>query len=103
MNSTQTQLDTSDPFARFWNVLETALHDITNPVAFASAPLEVPSRGTTGTSAGGGSDRKGRFKDKEKERKEKGGDEKERVKDCEKDKEKKNQDVGELFLKVGRN
>ena len=35
------QLESSDPFARFWAVLETAFDQISNPVAFAAAPLEV--------------------------------------------------------------
>lgn len=36
------QLGSSDPFARFWNVLETAIDQISNPVAFASLPVELP-------------------------------------------------------------
>ena len=35
-------LDTLDPFSRFWGALETMLDDISNPVAFASAPLALP-------------------------------------------------------------
>ncbi|KAJ9097457.1 hypothetical protein QFC20_006198 [Naganishia adeliensis] len=35
-------LGSSDPFARFWNVLETAIDQISNPVAFASLPVELP-------------------------------------------------------------
>ncbi|GHJ85328.1 hypothetical protein NliqN6_1730 [Naganishia liquefaciens] len=35
-------LGSSDPFARFWNVLETAIDQISNPVAFASLPVDLP-------------------------------------------------------------
>ena len=35
------QLESSDPFARFWAVLETAFDQISNPVAFAAAPLDI--------------------------------------------------------------
>jgi len=35
-------LDTLDPFSRFWGALETMLDGISNPVAFASAPLDLP-------------------------------------------------------------
>ncbi len=35
-------LDTLDPFSRFWGALETMLEDISNPVAFASAPVDLP-------------------------------------------------------------
>lgn len=35
------QLESSDPFARFWAVLETAFDQMSNPVAFAAAPLDV--------------------------------------------------------------
>ena len=35
--------DTLDPFSRFWGMLENMLDDISNPVAFASAPLGIPS------------------------------------------------------------
>jgi hypothetical protein len=34
--------DTLDPFSRFWGMLENMLDDISNPVAFASAPLGIP-------------------------------------------------------------
>ncbi|KAH8090361.1 hypothetical protein HD553DRAFT_2341 [Filobasidium floriforme] len=34
-------LESSDPFARFWAVLETAFDQMSNPVAFAAAPLDV--------------------------------------------------------------
>lgn len=33
--------DTLDPFSRFWGMLENMLDDISNPVAFASAPLGI--------------------------------------------------------------
>ncbi|WWD22258.1 hypothetical protein CI109_106749 [Kwoniella shandongensis] len=33
--------DTLDPFSRFWGMLENMLEDISNPVVFASAPLDV--------------------------------------------------------------
>ncbi|KAJ9125567.1 hypothetical protein QFC22_000529 [Naganishia vaughanmartiniae] len=36
------QLGSSDPFARFWNMLEGALEQMTNPVAFASMPTDLP-------------------------------------------------------------
>jgi hypothetical protein len=35
--------DTLDPFSRFWGMLENMLDDISNPVAFASAPVSIPS------------------------------------------------------------
>ncbi|KAJ9109215.1 hypothetical protein QFC21_000544 [Naganishia friedmannii] len=35
-------LGSSDPFARFWNMLETALDQMSNPVAFASMPTDLP-------------------------------------------------------------
>ncbi|RSH90534.1 hypothetical protein EHS25_001139 [Saitozyma podzolica] len=34
--------DTLDPFSRFWGMLENMLDDISNPVAFASAPVSIP-------------------------------------------------------------
>ncbi|KAK4684852.1 hypothetical protein P7C73_g5315, partial [Tremellales sp. Uapishka_1] len=34
--------NTTDPFSRFWGKLETMLDDISNPVAFASVPLNPP-------------------------------------------------------------
>ncbi|CAD6576151.1 MAG: hypothetical protein TREMPRED_001591 [Tremellales sp. Tagirdzhanova-0007] len=34
-------LETLDPFSKFWGALETMLDDISNPVAFASAPLDL--------------------------------------------------------------
>lgn len=33
--------DTTDPFSRFWGMLDNMLDDISNPVAFASAPIEA--------------------------------------------------------------
>lgn len=36
------QLGSSDPFARFWNSLETAVDRVSNPVAFASMPIDLP-------------------------------------------------------------
>jgi hypothetical protein len=41
LTSDDAQPDTTDPFARFWGVLETMLDDISNPVAFTSVPLGV--------------------------------------------------------------
>ena len=37
--------DTLDPFSRFWGMLENMLDDISNPVAFASAPLGIHADG----------------------------------------------------------
>ncbi|EIW65729.1 hypothetical protein TREMEDRAFT_66106 [Tremella mesenterica DSM 1558] len=34
--------DSSDPFLRFWGMLENALTEVSKPVAFASMPLDVP-------------------------------------------------------------
>jgi hypothetical protein len=66
--------DTLDPFSRFWGKLDNMLDDISNPVAFATASMDVPA--TAGHERGGGeegdkrerrrtSDRK---RDKEKEK-----------------------------------
>lgn len=43
-------MNSSDPFARFWNVLENAFDEISNPVAFTSFPLDIP-KASTSTSA----------------------------------------------------
>jgi hypothetical protein len=34
--------DTLDPFSRFWGKLDNMLDDISNPVAFATAPMDSP-------------------------------------------------------------
>jgi len=37
--------DTLDPFSRFWGKLDNMLDDISNPVAFATASIDVPTAG----------------------------------------------------------
>ena len=34
--------DTSDPFSRFWGMLENMLDKVSNPVAFTTLPLDLP-------------------------------------------------------------
>ncbi|KAK8845310.1 hypothetical protein IAR55_006023 [Kwoniella newhampshirensis] len=63
--------ETLDPFSRFWGMLDNMLEDISNPVVFASAPLDVEVPTTIGA---GGKVRmkkdksKGKKKEKEKDR-----------------------------------
>ena len=57
--------DTLDPFSRFWGMLDNMLDDISNPVAFASAPLGLEPE-VQGLGIGGKKD-KDRIKGKERE------------------------------------
>lgn len=69
------QLEASDPFARFWAVLETAFDQMSNPVAFAAVPLDIP-RAATGESEKA-MEAKGKKKEKRRERdkdRDRGGD-----------------------------
>jgi hypothetical protein len=64
--------DTLDPFSRFWGMLENMLDDISNPVAFASAPLGIHADGPVPlsrlpNSTVSGSDKRATGKQKERE------------------------------------
>lgn len=63
--------DTTDPFSRFWGMLENMLDEVSNPVKFASAPLDDLALGV-GVGKGDGDGvavrRKSKSKGKDKDR-----------------------------------
>ena len=66
--------DTLDPFSRFWGKLDNMLDDISNPVAFATASIDVPTGELEGGIRGEEGEKRerrrtsDRKKDKEKEK-----------------------------------